>query len=103
MSQGDLFELIDFVAVRNQVKLASSSVWKLVKSGDFPQPIGGRKRACWSRIQIIDYLFQLSRYGHWTEERTNEVLELAHAKVLNIELPDFIQNPSESSPGVEDD
>lgn len=79
-----LFDLIDFKEVELQVNLARSTIWKRVNDGQFPAPIGGRRRACWSKIQIVDYLYQLSRYGHWTEERTNHVLDAAHANALNI-------------------
>ena len=86
MDPADLFGLVDIKSVKKQVNLANATIWKRVKDKQFPQPIGGRRRACWSRIQVLDYLYQLSRYGVWSEERTNEVLDSAHAGALNINL-----------------
>jgi len=80
----ELFELVDSHTVTAQVSLARATIWKRVQEGKFPKPIGGRKRACWSKVQILDYLYQLSRYGEWSEKRTNEALDAVHANALNI-------------------
>ena len=85
MDLDELWQLVEFDSVMKQVNLGRATVWKRVGDGEFPHPIGGRKRACWSKIQIIDYLYQLARYGQWSQERTNEVLDAAHAGALNID------------------
>lgn len=84
MDPDNIFSLVEFNSVTEQVNLCKSTIWRRVNDGQFPKPVGGRKRACWSKIQIVDYLYQLSRYGNWTEVRTNEVLDAAHANALNI-------------------
>lgn len=96
MEWNNPFELIDLAAVEERLNVKRSTIFQRVSDGTFPSPLGGTRRACWPQLQITDYLYQVTRYGTWSQERADNALDSAYSSYFSSDHHRFSKSVEEN-------